>query len=125
MTSVNQQRPAAHPFLPPLRFPHRRLFGLHAILPWILILVLASGCSFKPKGGIVESTETYQVVLDDSSTDAGLFNNRGTIKMQNGEFEGAMDDFREAVKRNPNEASYLENLAWAQAGALNLSILPP
>jgi len=56
------------------------------------------------------------VILNDSSTSAADLNNRGFAKMQNGDIKSAIDDFLEAVKRNPDEAGYLENPAWAQAG---------
>lgn len=96
--------------------PRERQHGILITLVGLTFLAIIPSCSYKPKGGTLESTETYEVVLDDSSTSAGRFNNRGVIKMQDGDTKGAIQDFLEAVERNPKEAAYLENLAWAQAG---------
>ena len=109
-------RPATRSLLMHFMLPRRRFQRDVAVLFSIMISIMVAGCSFKPKGGTVESTETYEVVLDDSSTSAGRFNNRGVIKMQDGDTKGAIQDFLEAAERNPKEAAYLENLAWAQAG---------
>jgi tetratricopeptide (TPR) repeat protein len=114
---VTPQRPAAQPMRTCLTFPRGRFHRVFVALLGVMILDMIAGCMSKPKDRRLESTETYDVILDDSSTSAGVFNNRGVAKMQNGDIKGAMDDFLEAVKRNPNEAGYLENLAWAQAGA--------
>jgi tetratricopeptide (TPR) repeat protein len=117
MTLVNQYRPVGRPFSTHHTLPSIGFQSLIAILLGIMMLTIFPGCSFKPMGGTLESTETYEVVLDDSSTSAGDFNNRGVIRMQDGDIKGAIADFLEAVERNPKEAGYLENLAWAQAGA--------
>ena len=109
-------RPEARPIGMRLVSPSKRFHCIVAILFAITLSTMVVGC-FKPKDRRVESTETYEVVLDDSSTSAGRFNNRGVIKMQDGDTKGAIQDFLEAVERNPKEAAYLENLAWAQAGA--------
>jgi serine/threonine-protein kinase len=41
--------------------------------------------------------------------------NRGSIRLQSGEYEGAAEDLEEAVQVNPNDAWACNNLAWLRA----------
>jgi hypothetical protein len=53
-----------------------------------------SGCMSTPKDGRLESTDTYEVVLDNSRTDSGLFNNHGVAKMRNGDIKLRLNSFQ-------------------------------
>jgi Flp pilus assembly protein TadD len=92
-----------------------------SLLPIVVLLGALPGmmeaCAWKSNQHRLEEADQYVVIADDSGTDAALYNNRGVLKMLDGDMRGAVNDFREAIKRNPNEAGYYENLAAAQEAA--------
>jgi len=72
-----------------------------------------TGCSVKAPPQEWITTDNYEIVDDFSGTEAGRYNNRGAIRLAEGDLSGAIEEFREAVKLDPQESNYYENLGWA------------
>jgi hypothetical protein len=84
--------------------------------PLIVLFGVAAGitnCSVKAPPQERITTDAYEIVDDYSGTEAGRYNNRGAIRLAEGDLSGAIEDFREAVKLDPQEPDYYENLGWA------------
>lgn len=98
------------------------LIGRHAGIMSTIVLSggLLISCQSQPelstkRPEILASSFTPQVTIQGSTiaTDATFYGNRGVRRLLAQNLGGAIEDFREAIKRDPEEVQYHVSLGWA------------